>query len=159
MFQYLLVIATVGSGLVAGLFFIFSNCVMFALNEQPPKQAVLVMQSINEIILNRYFFVLFMGMPILCIAIFWVGSISNNLLPYGYSMMAAIIYIIGSFGITMRKNVPMNNQLKTIDVDDLSSLLYWQTYFVTWNRWNHIRFLSSLVASLLFAINLLSLQG
>mmetsp|Transcript_23629 Transcript_23629/g.70629 ORF Transcript_23629/g.70629 Transcript_23629/m.70629 type:complete len:101 (+) Transcript_23629:189-491(+) len=40
---------TVGSGLLGGLYFIFSFCVMQALNTQPPATAIHVMNSINEV--------------------------------------------------------------------------------------------------------------
>ena len=41
-------IAALGSGLVAGIFFAFSNFVMKALARVPPAQGVAAMQSINS---------------------------------------------------------------------------------------------------------------
>src|SRR5215831_19362148 len=57
---YLLtLVAALGSGLVAGIFFAFSNFVMKALARVPPAQGVAAMQSINVVVLNKWFFVVF----------------------------------------------------------------------------------------------------
>ncbi|MBK6385367.1 MAG: hypothetical protein IPF71_00350 [Rhodoferax sp.] len=55
------VIAAVGCGLMAGLFFAFSNFVMKALLHQPTESGVRTMQSISAFIQNPIFFVLFFG--------------------------------------------------------------------------------------------------
>jgi uncharacterized membrane protein len=54
-------VAAVGSGLVAGIFFAFSNFVMKALARVPPAQGIAAMQSINVVVLNRWFFAVFFG--------------------------------------------------------------------------------------------------
>ena len=52
-------VAAVGSGVVAGIFFAFSNFVMKALARVPPAQGIAAMQSINVVVLNRWFFAVF----------------------------------------------------------------------------------------------------
>jgi uncharacterized membrane protein len=49
-------VAALGSRLVAGIFFAFSNFVMKALARVPPAQGVAAMQSIDVVVLNRWFF-------------------------------------------------------------------------------------------------------
>ena len=46
--------AALGGGLMAGLFFAFSNSVMGALARLPAAQGVAAMNSINVVILNRF---------------------------------------------------------------------------------------------------------
>jgi len=55
----LIVVSALGSGLVGGIFFAFSNFVMKALARVPPAQAVSAMQSINVVVLNKWFFAVF----------------------------------------------------------------------------------------------------
>lgn len=57
------VFAAVGCGLMAGLFFAFSNFVMKALLHQPTESGVRTMQSISAFIQNPIFFVLFWHQP------------------------------------------------------------------------------------------------
>jgi uncharacterized membrane protein len=45
-------VAALGSGLVAGIFFAFSNFVMKALARVSPAQGIAAMQSINVVVLN-----------------------------------------------------------------------------------------------------------
>src|SRR6476620_3456710 len=58
-------IAALGSGLVPGIFFAFSNFVMKALARLPPAQGIAAMQSMNVIVLNRWFF----GTAACCLAL------------------------------------------------------------------------------------------
>jgi hypothetical protein len=50
-----------GAGLVAGVFFAFSNFVMKALGQLPADQGVAAMQRINVVVLNPAFLALFVG--------------------------------------------------------------------------------------------------
>ena len=121
-------------------------------------QALSVMQSINRLILTPYFFLVFMGTPTACVAILLVGFMSSEAANYNYAYIAAITYILGSFGVTIIKNVPMNNTLKELDTNDEVSINYWQVYFKKWTFWNHIRFWASLVSCVLFTLNIASLS-
>ena len=58
-------LAALGSGLMAGLFFIFSVFIMAALGRLPPASGIAAMQSINVIILNGMFLSVFMGTALL----------------------------------------------------------------------------------------------
>ena len=58
--------AVTGAGVLSGLYFIFSVCVMRALNLQPPATAITTMNTINLVIVNPPFMAVFMGTPIIC---------------------------------------------------------------------------------------------
>ena len=62
-------LAAVGSGLMAGLFVIFSNTVMRALDKLPVPQGMAAMNSINVTIINPLFLALFFGTAVLCVAL------------------------------------------------------------------------------------------
>ena len=59
-------VSIVGSGLVTGLPFAFSNFVMRALGELPAEFAQQAMQRINLRIVNTFFLLVFMGTTVLC---------------------------------------------------------------------------------------------
>ena len=65
----LTLIAALGSGLMAGLFFAFSSFIMTALAKLPPEQGIAAMNSINVTILNATFGLAFFGTALLCLGL------------------------------------------------------------------------------------------
>jgi hypothetical protein len=65
LFPWLIFSAVIGAGLNAGLFFIFSVCIMGALARLPAEQGIAAMQAINVVILNPLFLLVFMGTAVL----------------------------------------------------------------------------------------------
>lgn len=140
MSSYLLlavVVAIVGAGVVTGLLFAFSNFVMKALADMPPEQGMFAMQRINQRILNPIFFLLFFGTPLAC-GVLLIIAIGNNALPgYSWLMWGAGLYLVGPFGITISRNVPLNNELAGLVPNEADS--FWPLYQRDWQFWNHIR--------------------
>ena len=59
--------------------------------------------------------------------------------------------------ITMVFNVPLNNQLDTVNPDGLSTAdaaREWQAYFSTWTAWNHVRTVTSFLGAALLLLGL-----
>src|SRR5262245_37356421 len=107
-------VAALGSGLIAGVFFIFSITIMRALERLPNGAAV--MNSINVVILNPMFLGVFMGTAVLCM-ILTVATLIRWQQPGAVWILAgALIYLIGSIFVTMIFNVPMNNALAAADL-------------------------------------------
>ena len=63
----LTLIAALGSGLIAGVFFVFSVSIMKALGRLPSAHGIAAMQSINDVIVNPVFLVAFLGTPASCL--------------------------------------------------------------------------------------------
>ena len=57
----LILLTALGSALMAGTFFAFSNFVMPALGKLPAEQGLAAMQSINRVVLNPLFLSVFVG--------------------------------------------------------------------------------------------------
>ena len=57
----LTLVAALGCGLVAGVFFAFSSFVMKALARLPAGEGIAAMQSINVVVLNPWFMMVFLG--------------------------------------------------------------------------------------------------
>ena len=144
----LTLIAALGSGLIAGVFFIFSITIMRALERVPNGMAA--MQSINVVILNPLFLGVFMGTALLCIVLAVFSVIRWEHAGAGWLIAGALLYLVGSIAATMIFNVPMNNALMAADPASAQGQKVWADYLVNWTRWNHVRTFASLGASASF---------
>ena len=146
------IIAAVCSALVAGLLFAFSTAVMKALSLLPPTQGMRAMQHVNVVILNPVFLTLFMGTALLS-AVLAVGAVLAWSRPgSAWLLLGALAYLIGTFGVTMVVNVPLNNQLAATDPASPDAARIWSLYLARWLRWNHLRTLLGTLAAAAYAI-------
>lgn len=140
-------LATLGSGLIAGVFFVFSVAVMRALSLIPPGVGMWAMQSINIYILNPIFLGVFLGTGVICAALAIIGVVRWQPPGSTWLIAAGLIYIVGSIGVTMIFNVPMNNELMVADPMTPEGHKLWSQYLTNWTFWNHVRTVLSVVAS------------
>jgi uncharacterized membrane protein len=146
----LLCIAALGCALIAGVFFAFSVCVMRALAAQPPAHGIAVMQSINTVILNRWFLVPFVGLAPLAVMLAVAASWRWGEPGVPFVVAGGLLYAIGSFGVTMRCNVPRNQALAAVSAHSDEGARLWSGYIDVWTRWNHVRTVASLLAAAAF---------
>lgn len=149
----LLIAAIVGSGLVSGLLFIFSNTIMAALDRQGADAGAAAMVAINEIILNPVFYGLFMGTAVLSIGV-GVQAVLASTGGAAFVISGAAAYVVGVFGVTAAVNVPLNNRLAaaTLGTDEARAL--WTHYLDRWTWWNTVRTWAGVLATVLFALGL-----
>ena len=139
--------AAVGSGLMAGLFFVFSNAIMRALSTLENERGMAAMQAINAVILNPLFMLLFVGTALLC-AVGLATSLMREQQPgTTWLLSGSLLYLIGGFGITAVCNVPLNNRLAALHAGSPEGRAFWLRYVSAWTKWNHVRTLCC-VASL-----------
>jgi uncharacterized membrane protein len=150
----LTVIAALGSGLIAGLFFAFSTSVMKALGKLPPNEGLAAMQQINIVILNPLFLGVFMGTALISLVIAVFGIVRFDQAGSAWLIGGALLYIIGSLLVTVVFNVPMNNALAAADAASPEGQEIWKNYLVNWTFWNHVRTIASLLASASFIVGL-----
>ena len=148
----LLIAASVGAGLVGGLFFVFSNTIMSAFDRLPNGGGVPAMQRINEVLLNPLFFFAFFGTGVLSIVLLMIYVAHLDEPGAVLAALAAVIYVAGSIGVTMVCNVPLNNRLAAVPATAKDLTAHWQAYREPWTRWNHVRTIACLLAAALFAI-------
>lgn len=152
--QSLTFIAATGSGLLGGLFFVFSICIMPALARLPAEHGMATMKMINATIMNVLFLTLFMGTTLLgaILLVSWLfGWIpQDGLLVVGGSLSL----IFGMFGATMVFNVPMNDALAAANPGDTQAVALWEDYLSRWTRWNHVRTVASILCSGLLTLSL-----
>jgi len=108
-------VSALGSGLIAGVFFAFSAFVMKALARLPPAQGIAAMQSINVVVLNRWFFAAFFGTAAGCAALIgtslWAWREDGAI----YRLIGSALYLVGTILVTILFNVPWNNVLAAVD--------------------------------------------
>ena len=148
------ILAALGSGLVAGIFFAFSAFVMTALGRIPPDQGIRAMQSINIAVLNPWFLGVFLGTAAGCVVL-----AVNAVLDWGktgevFSLAGSLLYLVGCFLVTILFNVPMNKALAAIEPDSTEGGELWARYLSTWTAWNHVRTAASLAAAAMFIMAL-----
>ena len=145
--RVLTLIAALGSGLMAGFFFAFSVSVMKALGRLPPAQGIAAMQSINVVVINPVFLIAFFGTAAACVAVA-ISALSGWSEPgAAYLLAGALLYLAGSFLVTIVFNVPRNDELAAVDQSSAAAATLWAGYLTTWTAWNHVRTAAALAAA------------
>lgn len=148
----LVLLSALGSGLVGGIFFAFSNFVLGALARLPAPQGIAAMQSINIVVINPLFMAAFMGTAVLCLivaaaALFgWAGPHPTLV------VIGAVLYIVGNIVVTMTGNVPLNNALAAVDPASAEGAATWARYVPDWGVWNHVRTATGAAAAACFIL-------
>lgn len=145
-------LAALGCGLIAGVFFAFSTFVMNALAQQPPAQGIAAMQSINVTVINPWFMTAFLGTSVVCLVLI-VSSLLRWQQPgTAYLLVSALFYLIGCFGVTIVFNVPLNDALAVVNPNSSEGENLWARYLTNWTVWNHIRAIAAFIAATSFTM-------
>jgi uncharacterized membrane protein len=148
--QYFAFLASIGAGIVGGVFFAFSTFVMKALAQLPASQGVAAMQRINVVVLNPLFLGVFLGTALLSVACLVMAFLPWRAPGSPLAIAAALLYLAGSFGVTLVCNVPRNELLARL-AQSPEALAYWPSYVREWTWWNHVRTVASIAAAALAA--------
>jgi uncharacterized membrane protein len=154
--EILTLLCLLGCGLMAGFFYSFSVTVMRALGQIAPPAGIAAMQSINVVVINPIFLSVFLGTAVACLVVLIASLVRWRLPGAGLFVGGSVLYLVGTFLVTMLFNVPRNNALAAVAAATPEAAAVWQTYLTSWTSWNHVRTLSSLAALLLFALGVRS---
>lgn len=148
-------LAALGSGLMAGNFFAFSAFLLKAVGRLSPERGIVAMQAITAAIRSPVFLLVFFGMAILT-------ALLGILAPFRWSepdavwlLLGALLYLSGAFGVTLLRNVPLNNQLAVTRADTPEGAKFWQHFQSSWSLWNHVRWVTALAAAAAFIMAML----
>jgi uncharacterized membrane protein len=149
------VAAAVGCAVVAGLMFAFSTSVMPAFRRRPDAEGIAAMQAINSAILNPWFGAVFGGTTALCLVLAASAPFTADESNATLRAIGSVLYLAGTFGVTMVANVPRNNALDSLEPGSGEGATYWRSYLRQWTAWNHVRALVGAAASvvLIFAVH------
>lgn len=144
--------AVLGSGMIAGLFFVFSNTVMAALGKLRPANGIAAMQFINRDIQNPLFFAVFLGTGIICVALLISLIWSWHLPGAAFILAGSVTYLVGSILVTIIFNVPMNEALDKLTPESAEAEETWVGYLSKWTAWNHVRSVASVLGAVFFVL-------
>ena len=149
--QITLLLSIVFCSLVAGLLFGFAIVVMPGIAKLTDKEYLLAFKHMDGVIQNNQ--------PLFVLV--WAGSILSVIATLALGIMnlrgeelylltvATLLYLIGVQLPTFRFNIPLNNQLQNLDVEELedNQAKSSRTEFeMPWNRWNRIRTVNAIIA-------------
>jgi uncharacterized membrane protein len=161
-FTNLLVLSTLLTALVAGLVFTFALITMPGIKKLDDAEFIRAFQVMDGIIQN--------GSPVF--GLVWAGSVVALLiaavlgfrqldgLPQWLLVATTAIYILGVQLPTVTINIPLNNELQTLDVTamDHRGLQAARSKFEPrWNQWNLIRTVLAIIVTAMLLIVLLTL--
>ena len=145
-------LTALGCGLAAGVFFAFSTFVMPALARLQPPQGIAAMQSINITAINPLFMIALFGTALACLFLVVSVLFKWQQSSTAYLLAGSLLYLIGTIGVTIAFNIPLNDALAIIKPDSREGANLWANYLTTWTFWNHVRTIASLVAATLLTL-------
>jgi len=151
--------ALLGSALVGGIFFAFSSFIMKALAGVPSAEGIGAMQSINVVVLNPSFLGAFMGTAVVSLGAGGLALAGWGRPSAPFFLGGALFYLVGTYLVTLRGNVPLNNQLAALSTTDPAARDVWEHYLSRWTMWNHVRTAAAMVAALLYTLGLIQNGG
>lgn len=147
-------LCALGCGLMAGFFFAFSVCVMRALGAIQPAHSISAMQSINVAVINPWFLTPFFAVAALCLLLIIAALLRWQEPGTVYVLAGGLLYVAGTFLVTMLFNVPRNNALAAVAATSPEGAEQWADYLIVWTRWNHVRTIAALAGAASFMIAL-----
>jgi len=141
-----LLLATLTSGLVAGVYVFYAHTVMPGLGRAGDRTFVAGFQALDRAIVNPWFMVsAFLGAPVLTLAaaLLHLGDDARSVLVW---VAVALVLDLVTVGITVGINVPANNGLKAAGDPDAIDVAAARTEFDEdrWVRWNLVRVVLSM---------------
>lgn len=152
-----LIIATLLTGLTAGLCFTWTNAVTTGIGRLDNLGYLQAFQQMNRAIINPLFMIVFFGpfiVHFLNVVLFRNSSSTVMVML----IAAAALYILGVVLMTILGNVPLNQVLDKTDLvkasmEDLQALR--DRFEVKWNRMHLVRTITSALSFLLLLLSLL----
>lgn len=139
MFPTVTIVAALGCGMMAGVFFAFSAMVMPGLRRADPAVGAAAMRAINLAVVNPAFIGLFLGTAVVGVVAAFEGD------PWAWA--GAALYVLGGIVLTGAFHIPRNNELERLGTTE-----YWSRYLREWVPANHLRALLSLAAVASFTL-------
>jgi uncharacterized membrane protein len=142
----------VGAGAGGGVFFAFSSFVMPALRRLPAGQGTAAMQSINERAVTPPFMVALFGTAAGCAGLAVWAALADDA-PRGWLIGGSAAYLLGTIGVTIAGNVPLNDRLAAVE-PAATDTAAWHGWVSRWTALNHVRTVAALAACGAFAVAL-----
>ncbi|GAA1825853.1 DUF1772 domain-containing protein [Agromyces salentinus] len=150
------IIAILGTGLVAGVFFAFSGFVMQGINRLPAAEAARTMREINVTAVRAPLMLAIFGTALLVTVLAVLTVVGGPAGTAWWTIAGAALYLVGVVGVTAGANVPRNDRLAAASDEDGPALAAaWDSFRPGWTGWNHVRTLGAATACLALVLALL----
>lgn len=146
--------AALGAGIAGGVYLAFPALVMPALRTLPAQTAVAAMQRINVSAVRLPFMVVFFGGAAAAATIIISELVSGAITDEGPVRMVGAALAMAAVGITIVRNVPLNDQLARIMPDSLDMADRWRSFDRNWSTANHVRAFAAIAATVTLAVSL-----
>ena len=143
-----LLLATLTSGLAAGVYLFYAHTVMPGLGRAGDHTFVAGFQALDRAIVNPWFMTTaFLGAPVLTV-VAGLLHLGEPLRPVLWWVVAALVLDLVTIGITAGVNVPANDRLKAAGDADAIDLAAARAEFdeARWVRWNLVRVVLSVAS-------------
>eukprot|EP00562_Extubocellulus_spinifer_P007382 CAMPEP_0178499204 /NCGR_PEP_ID=MMETSP0696-20121128/15696_1 /TAXON_ID=265572 /ORGANISM="Extubocellulus spinifer, Strain CCMP396" /LENGTH=186 /DNA_ID=CAMNT_0020127879 /DNA_START=273 /DNA_END=830 /DNA_ORIENTATION=+ len=132
----LLLAGSILYGMNAGIFFIFSVCIMPSLGSISNEGGIKTMQVINDVIQNAWFLAVwgggfFQGVALLAVLLRRNQRKLSKCIYWKYGLISALCYIGGCTFVTILANVPRNDALAAMDAGSSEAASYWREEYLT----------------------------
>lgn len=156
-FQIAVILAALLCSLAAGLLFTFAIVVMPGIKSLNDRQFIRAFQVMDGVIQNNQpvFMLVWVGSVLAMVVAVALGIGQLEGTPRLLLIVAAIAYILGVQLPTGAINVPLNNQLQTLDVgalDEDAQRAAREAFEPRWNRSNAFRTVVAILVSALLMI-------
>lgn len=156
----LLIIAILGTGIVAGAFFAFSTLVVQGIDRAGAAEAARAMRGINVTAVRAPFMIAVFGTALIALVLLVLAFSGQPAGATWWVIAGAALYLVGVVVVTGGANVPRNNRLAAVpEADALALADGWQAFRPGWLAWNHVRTLTSTAACLAFVLALVTSAG
>ena len=94
------------------------------------------------------------GTAVACLGLVAWAAISSGERPAVLLIAGGALYLVGTIGVTIACNVPLNDGLATLHPQGADAAGRWEEYVTTWTAWNHVRTVAALAAAAVLTIAL-----
>lgn len=150
----LTLLSALGAALLAGNFFAFSAFVLKALGGLSAERGIVAMQAVTLAIKGPVFLGLFFGTAALCAGLGGLALLNWAAPGSPYLLAGALFFLIGTFAVTVMRNVPLNRQLAAASPDAREGHDLWRGFQSSWAFWNHVRTVAAALACASFILAL-----
>ncbi|GAA1808853.1 DUF1772 domain-containing protein [Agromyces neolithicus] len=150
----LLIVAVLGTGVMAGVFYAFSGFVTQGLDRLPAADAARAMRGINVTAVRAPLMLALFGTGLVVLAVLgfaFTGALEGAM---WWASAAAVVYLGGVIGVTAGANVPRNNRLAAAANEAAALESAWHEFRPGWQAWNHVRTITCAASCVGFAVAL-----
>ena len=152
----ILILTTLSTGLMAGLFYAWSISVTPGLAQVGDEHYLQAFQAMNRAILNPAFFICFMGLVLLLPLLanqYYSSPVSSQ---FWFILAATLLYMIGIMAVTFFGNVPLNNTLEALQIDTMTPAQMTAFRLGFESKWNQLNWIRTICSALAFVVLILA---